>query len=109
MATKETKKAVAVEAEAPEVKVPEVKEEKTIEPYGPEDLVEIPPLFYDKDKYSAPVRVGVNGRMYLIPRGKSGIRVPRVVAEILQQSEYQKQLAGTYMASIEGVRNMGNY
>ena len=78
-------------------------------PYGPDDVVEIPPIFYDKDKYSAPVRVGVNGKMYLIPRGKSGIKVPRVVAEILEQSAYQNQIAGEYMKKIEGTKNLGDF
>lgn len=88
----------------------EVREEvKEIVPYSEEDRVEIPPLFYDKDKYSAPVHVGVNGKMYSIPRGVAGLKVPRVVAEILQQSEYQKQMAGIYSASIEGVKNLGDF
>lgn len=67
-----------------------------------EELVELPPLFYDKERYSAPVFVGYNEKQYLIPRGKSGIRVPRAVREILEQSEYQKQMATRYSASIEG-------
>lgn len=78
-------------------------------PYSDEDRVELPPLFYDKERYSAPVDVCVNGKMYQIPRGVAGIKVPRVVAEVLQQSEYQKQMAGKYMASIEGVKNLGEF
>lgn len=92
-----------------EVTMVEKTEEKEIVPYSDEDRVEIPPLFYDKDKYSAPVHVGVNGKMYSIPRGVAGLKVPRVVAEILQQSEYQKQMAGNFMNSIEGVKNLGNF
>ena len=88
--------------------VEEVKE-KEIVPYSDEDRVEIPPLFYDKDRYSSPVIVGVNGKMYSIPRGISGIKVPRAVKEILDQSEYQKQMAGNFMHSIEGVKNLGNF
>lgn len=83
-------------------------EEKKIVPYSEEDRVEIGPLFYDKDKYSAPVKVGVNGKMYLIPRGQK-VKVPRVVAEILEQSDYQNQMAGAYIRSIEGVRNLGDF
>lgn len=82
--------------------------EKEIIPYSDEDRVEIPPIFFDKDKYSAPVKVGYNGKMFLIPRGKSGIKVPRAVKEILDQSDYQNQMATAYMRSIEGIKNMGD-
>ena len=71
--------------------------------------VEIPPLFYDKERYSAPVSVIYNGKHYLIPRGVSGIKVPRVVKEILDQSEYQKQMASNYIKENEGVKNLGDY
>ena len=81
--------------------------EKVTDKYA--ELVEIPPLFYDKERYSAPVFVGVNGKTYLIPRGKSGIKVPRVVKEILEQSEYQTQVAGAYMAKNEGIKNLGEF
>lgn len=84
-------------------------EEKVIEPYSAEDLVELPPLFYDKDKYSASVSVIVNGKAWLIPRGVSGIKVPRVVKEILDQSAYQEQMAGAYMRLQEGVKNLGEF
>ena len=89
--------------------VEEVKEEKTIEPYGPEDYVEIPPLFYDKERYSSPVSVIVNGKAYLIPRGVAGIKVPRVVKDVLDQSEYQKQMATNYIKANEGIKNLGDY
>lgn len=92
-----------------EVTMTEEVKEKEIVPYSDEDRVEIPPLFYDKDRYSSPVIVGVNGKMYSIPRGISGIKVPRAVKEILDQSEYQKQMAGNFMHSIEGVKNLGNF
>lgn len=92
-----------------EVTMTEEVKEKEIVPYSDEDRVEIPPLFYDKDRYSSPVIVGVNGKMYSIPRGISGIKVPRAVKEILDQSEYQKQMAGNFMNSIEGVKNLGNF
>lgn len=73
------------------------------------DWVEIAPLFYDKERYSAPVSVIVNGHKYLIPRGKAGIKVPPVVKEVLEQSAYQEQVAGDYMKSIEGVKNLGDF
>lgn len=85
----------------------EVKKENTL-PFE-DDLVEIPPLFYDKEKYSAPVSVIVNGYPYYIQRGVAGIKVPRVVAEILEQSAYQEQQASNYMKGIEGVKNLGDF
>ena len=74
-----------------------------------EELVEIPPLFFDKDKYSAPVFVGVNGKSWLIQRGVSGIKVPKVVAEVLEQSAYQEQQAMAYMKKNEGIKNLGEF
>lgn len=97
---------MAKKAETNEEAVVEVKEENL--PYELQK-VEIPPLFYDKERYSAPVSVIYNGKAYLIPRGVSGIKVPRVVKEILEQSEYQKQMAADYSRSIEGVKNLGDY
>ena len=92
-----------------EVMEEEVKVEKTIESYGPEDYVEIPPLFYDQERYTAPVSVIVNGKAYLIPRGKAGIKVPRAVKEVLEQSEYQKQMASNYIKDNEGIKNLGEF
>ena len=85
--------------------VVEKKEEVIVE----DGYVEIPPLFYDKERYSAPVSVIVNGKAYLIPRGKAGIRVPKVVKEVLEQSEYQKQMAGNYIRNNEGIKNLGEF
>ena len=82
----------------------EIKETKAVE-----ELVEIEPLFYDKERYSEPVFVGVNGKNWYIPRGVKGIKVPPVVKEVLDQSAYQNQYAGAYMASIEGTRNLGDF
>lgn len=83
--------------------------EEQVEKYSKEDLVEIPPLFYDKERYSAPVAVLLNGYKYLIPRGKAGIKVPRAVKEILNNSEYQKQMATEYIKKNEGVKNLGEF
>jgi len=93
-------------AKKDETKVEEVKAEAIKEE---EDLVEIAPLFYDKDKYSAPVFVGVNGKSWLIQRGVSGIKVPRVVKEVLDQSAYQEQQASAYMKANEGIKNLGEF
>lgn len=83
--------------------------EEQVEKYSKEDLVEIPPLFYDKERYSAPVAVLLNGYKYLIPRGKAGIKVPRAVKEILDNSEYQKQMATEYIKKNEGIKNLGEF
>lgn len=80
-----------------------------VEMYSNDDRVEIPPLFYDQERYTAPVSVIVNGKAYLIPRGKAGIKVPRVVKEVLDQSEYQKQMASNYIKDNEGIKNLGEY
>ena len=90
----------------PEVVVEEVKESAAVVDDG---YVEIPPLFYDKERYSASVYVGYNGKPFLIPRGQYGIRVPKAVKEILDQSEYQKQMAGDYIKQHEGIKNLGDY
>ena len=90
-----------------ETAIPE--EEKVIEPYSPEDVVELPPLFKDDDRYSRDEFVCVNGMSYQIPRGVSGLVVPRVVKEVLDQSEKQKQTAYAYSSSIEGIKNQGEY
>lgn len=71
--------------------------------------VEIAPLFYDPERYKLPVSVIVNGKKYIIPRGKAGIRVPKAVKEVLESSAYQRQMAIDYMKSVEGVKNLGEY
>lgn len=71
--------------------------------------VEIPPLFYDQERYTAPVSVTYNGKPFLIPRGVAGIKVPRAVKEILDQSEYQKQMATNYIKQNEGIKNLGEF
>jgi len=83
--------------------------EKKEEVVADDGYVEIPPLFYDKERYSAPVSVIVNGKAYLIPRGKAGIRVPKVVKEVLEQSEYQKQMATNFIRNNEGIKNLGEF
>lgn len=85
--------------------VVEKKEEVVVD----DGYVEIPPLFYDKERYSAPVSVIVNGNACLIPRGKAGIRVPKVVKEVLEQSEYQKQMATNFIRNNEGIKNLGEF
>ena len=82
---------------------------KEIIPYSEEDKVEIPPLPYDTERYSHPVSVTCNGKIYRIQRGVSGIKVPRAVAEILEQSENQKKLAGQYINRNTGIKSLGDF
>lgn len=56
------------------------------------DYVEIGPLFYDGEKYKNPVPVIINGVKYSVPRGQK-VKVPAVVAEVLQQSAQQDAYA----------------
>lgn len=55
------------------------------------ELVEIE-LFCDNDKYKGDVSVAVNGKVWLIQRGKK-VQVPRYVAEVLQNSSIQDKMA----------------
>lgn len=66
--------------------------------YDPEETVDIK-LFKDAKNYKDPVFVGVNGRTYLVERGVT-VSVPRMVAEIIERSEVQKQKADEYIAKI---------
>ena len=46
------------------------------------------------------VRVGVNGKMYQIPRGKP-VMVPRSVYDVLRRSETARSVTEAYMAENE--------
>lgn len=92
-----------IEEKVTEAKVEEAVVEKD------DGRVEIAPLFYDPERYKLPVSVIVNGKKYIIPRGKAGIRVPKAVKEVLESSAYQRQMAIDYMKSVEGVKNLGEY
>ena len=92
-----------IEEKVAEAKVEEAVVEKD------DGRVEIAPLFYDPERYKLPVSVIVNGKKYIIPRGKAGIRVPKAVKEVLESSAYQRQMAIDYMKSVEGVKNLGEY
>lgn len=91
-----------------EEKVTEAKMEEAVVEKD-DGRVEIAPLFYDPERYKLPVSVIVNGKKYIIPRGKAGIRVPKAVKEVLESSAYQRQMAIDYMKSVEGVKNLGEY
>lgn len=53
-------------------------------------------LFLDNDKYSDDVFVGINGRNYLIRRGET-VMVPESVAQVLKDSEAQRQASFRFM------------
>lgn len=59
------------------------------------ELVEIE-LFYDGQKYKDDVFVAVNGKSYLIQRGKR-VKVPRFVKEVLDNSADQDKRAAEYI------------
>ena len=53
-------------------------------------------LFKDNDKYKDSVFVAVNGKAYMIERGKY-VKVPKAVAEVLRNSEMQLENADRVM------------
>ena len=57
-------------------------------------------LFKSKDpKYSAPVRVYVNGKGYAVPRGVE-VSVPMCVAQVLANKERQEGQASSLIDSL---------
>lgn len=56
-------------------------------------------LYKDNDKYKDDVQVIINGKVYLIQRGKE-VEVPEAVAEVLENAQKQEQLAIEYSDSI---------
>ncbi len=78
--------------EKPEVKTPETPEEKEKKPKKEkEEMVEIQ-LFYDGRRYKDDVDVCINGRHWLIQRGKK-VKVPKSVAEVIDNADKQKGFA----------------
>ena len=57
-------------------------------------------LFKDDDKYSGDVFVGVNGKGYIIKRGIP-VRVPRFVAEVVNNSLNQQKAAAAMIRELE--------
>lgn len=57
-----------------------------------EEYVDHAPLFQDGDKYKFPLNVTINGVKYSVPRGVP-IRLPKVVAEVIDQSMAQDAYA----------------
>lgn len=56
-------------------------------------------LYKDNDKYRDDVQVIINGKVYLIQRGKE-VEVPIAVAEVLENAQKQEQMAIEYSESI---------
>jgi hypothetical protein len=102
MATKKTTEAVVDTAEkietgeAENVSVTDTADtEKPAEP----ELVKVK-LFKDNRRYKGDVFVSVNGRNYQIQRGVE-VEVPAEVAEVLEHSQRQDDLAATKIAEAE--------
>ena len=55
--------------------------------------------YYKQKNYKDPVFVGVNGRTYLVERGVT-VSVPRMVAEVIERSEAQKQKAEAFISDV---------
>ena len=53
-------------------------------------------LFKDNDKYKNPLFVAVNGKAYMVERGKR-VEVPKEVAEVIENSEIQLEYADRVM------------
>jgi len=59
-------------------------------------------LFRDDDRYKAPLFVGVNGKSYLIERGKE-VELPRSVYEVIKNSMDQARVTEETMESAKQV------
>lgn len=59
-------------------------------------------LFQDDDRYKAPLFVGVNGKSYLIERGKE-VELPRSVYEVIKNSMDQARVTEETMESAKQV------
>lgn len=69
-----------------------VQEAKTPDTVQDDDYVDHIPLFRDGDRYKDPLNVIINGKKYSVPRGVP-IRLPRTVAEVIDQSIAQDAYA----------------
>lgn len=59
-------------------------------------------LFRDDDRYKAPLFVGVNGRSYLIKRGKE-VEIPKSVYEVIMNSMDQTRVTEEVMENAKQV------
>lgn len=58
-------------------------------------------LIKDGYRYKDDVFVGVNGKTYLIQRGKD-VKVPEAVAKVLADSQHQDEMTNQMMESLSG-------
>lgn len=65
----------------------------------PNDLVEVT-LFQDTDKYSEPLPVIHNGKIWRLERGIP-LKVPKDIKEIIDHSEYQNNMTARMIAKKE--------
>ena len=68
---------------------------------APEDGSVLIHLFKDNDRYKDPVFVQINGKAYLIQRGVD-VRVPRAVAEVLENQAKAREEAATRSEQLAG-------
>lgn len=59
-------------------------------------------LFRDDDRYKAPLFVGVNGRSYLIERGKE-VELPKSVYEVIMNAMDQTRVTEEVMENAKQV------
>ncbi len=59
-------------------------------------------LFRDDDRYKAPLFVGVNGRSYLIKRGKE-VELPKSVYEVIMNAMDQTRVTEEVMENAKQV------
>lgn len=65
----------------------------------PKNLVEVT-LFQDTDKYSEPLTVVLNGKVWRLERGIP-LKVPKDIKEIIDHSEYQNNMTARMIAKKE--------
>ncbi len=97
----------ATQAQEPEVVTQAEEGQEPQEPQEPEikdpmqEMVTIKIPKDPVDKWNDSLFVGLNGRRYLIQRGKF-VEVPRPVAEIIQHSEEQAEIADAFIEANAG-------
>ena len=94
----------ATQAQEPEVVTQAEEGQEPHEPEIKDPMQEMVTIKIPKDpvdKWNDSLFVGLNGRRYLIQRGKF-VEVPRPVAEIIQHSEEQAEIADAFIEANAG-------
>ncbi len=94
----------ATQAQEPEVVTQAEEGQEPQEPEIKDPMQEMVTIKIPKDpvdKWNDSLFVGLNGRRYLIQRGKF-VEVPRPVAEIIQHSEEQAEIADAFIEANAG-------